>query len=650
MIATYRDRSPLVCIAAAASYGILLAVAKAVPRYDCIALPIVLWLVFRRLDDATPRGRAFGLHGVTLVLLGSFLLHLWTLGYEGRNAVFGGILPWSDSYDYYGDSLRLLHGDRFAEVGSKRPLFSVALAAILRVNGGDLRIAFVVFAVVGAWATALASLEVWKTHGYRSALVVYLALLFIERRWTGFVQTEHFGLPLGAIAFVLVWRANAMRGDPSAHARARRLVLAALFALTLALLARTGSFFVLPALGLWAARTFLPRDRRRRLGFLAVAGGVVLAGFAENRAIVAAAGSGVMFSDYPGIVYGMMHGKGFDHLGRKHPELSALPIGERVPAAWGVVRSEAKERPTLLAGGLLRSGAGLFVSPSGMFGYAWTNPDDHVLEDTPAVRASMREHGMVLGPLLLWRERLGLHSLLNAGAMALLGVALVVSSLGAAYVVFVRRRRDPELSLLRWSFAGILLSAPFLPPSITSGQQTQTATMAFAAALPAVVFLARRDRAAARPGPYTRLVLAPPAIGAALALAVVWMRVAPARPPPCGAEEHLVRVFSTTDVEVAASRPSVLAVRTNAEADLRASLPLLSKHNGELVRSVTPFIRPGTRYVFAYDACDSRAKVLVDDARALPASAGPGTWTPIEATPLATPAVLHVQRPVPVLP
>lgn len=640
---SFERRGPVLCIGAAVAYGLVLAVAKAVPRYDCIALPVVLWFVFRRLDAATPRGRVLGLHGVTLALVFAWLIHLWTLGYEGRNAVLGGILPWSDSHDYYGDSLRLLHGDRFLEVGSKRPLYSVALALLLRLTNGDLRIGFVIMAIVGAWATALAALEVWKTHGYKSALVVYLALLFVERRWTGFVQTEHFGLPLGAIGFALVWRANALRGDERFHARARRLVLAALFALTLALLARTGSFFVLPLLGLWAARTFLPKERRRRAGYLAIAAGVVVSGFAFNRAVVATCGSGVMFSDYPGIVYGAMHDEGFGYLGQTHPELEQLPIDRRVSAAWDVVKSESKEHPMLLASGLVRSGTGLFVSPLGMFGYVWTNPDDHVLEDGERVRASMKEHGIV-GPLVLWKRELGLYSLLSAGAMGLLGGALVLSSLGAIYVAFWRRRRDPELSLLRWAYAGILLSAPFLPPSITSGQQTQTATMAFVAALPAVVLLGRRldDPLPSAPA---RLVLAPATIGAVLAMTVAWMKLAPLRPPACGDASALVRVFATTDVEVAASRS--MALRKNAESDIRASLPLLAKHNPELTTSIEPYLKPGTRYVSAFDACDRAAKILVDDGHALPPSADAHAWTPIVAAPLATTSVMRVrQRPV----
>jgi hypothetical protein len=625
-------RPALLAIGAALAYGALLAVAKVVPRYDCIALVAFLFFIFRELDRASPRARTFGLHGVTVVLLGAYLVHLWTLGYEGRNAVFGGVLPWSDSHDYYGDSLRLVHGERFLEVGSKRPLYSVALAGLLRITNGDLRVCFVLMALAGAWATALAALEVWKTHGWKSALVVYLLLLFIERRWTGFVQTEHLGLPLGAIAFTLVWRAHYGKGP---NPRAPALVLAALFALTLALVARTGSFFVLPAIAIWAALRFY-RHIVRRLFFLVLAANVVMAGFVMNRAVVSSCGSGVLFSDYPGIVYGMMHDEGFGHLGQKHPELNELPIDQRVKASWAVVKSEAKAKPQLVAGGLVRSGLGLFLDPLGMFGYVWTNPDDFALEDGAKVRA--------VGPLKLWVRENGIYSLFNAVAMGALGAALVVSSVGAVVVVYWKRRHDPELSLLRWAYGGILLSAPFLPPSITSGQQTQTATMAFVAALPAVVFILEAKKPERSSSSLAWLV---PATGLALVLVVAWMKLAPSIPPPCipsSAPDTLLRVFARTDVEIARQRS--LSLRKNAEKDLRSNFPLLGKHNPELVGSVEPYLKPGTRYVSAYDACDRSVKIVVDDEHVLPASANASTWTSVRAKPLATSAIVRVQRPV----
>jgi hypothetical protein len=276
-----------------------------------------------------------------------------------------------------------------------------------------------------------------------------------------------------------------------------------------------------------------------------------------------------------------------------------------------------------------------------MFGYVWTNPDDHALEDGAKVRAA---GGLPIGALRLWVRENGVFSIFNAVAMGVLGAALVISSVGAVIVLYWKRRKDPELSLLRWAYGGILLSAPFLPPSITSGQQTQTATMAFVAALPAVVFILEGKRPE-RSSPY--LAWAAPATGLVLGLIVAWMKLAPATPPPCvpsSAPDTLLRVFAGTDVEISAKRS--LSLHENAEADLRSNLPLLAKHNAELVRSVEPYLEPGTRYVSAYDACDHSAKIVVDDERVLPPTANASTWTSVQTKPLATGAVVRAQRPV----
>jgi hypothetical protein len=634
---TSRARA-IASVSAALLYAIVLAWLKWVPRYDCITLVALLVGTFRVLDDAEEKDRTLALHAITQVLLGAFLVHLWTIGYEGRNAVFGGILPWSDSFDYYDDALRLVHGDRFTEFSSKRPIFGVVLAGLLRLSGGSLRFALVVCALAGGLAVAAVGREVWRTHGWKSALVVYLVLLFFERRWTGFIQTEHVGLPLGAIGFVLIWRANGCRkDDPS---RAQRLVLVGLLSMAVGLMARAGAFFVLPAIAVWAARFVVP-DKESKARFLGLAFGAMLGGFALHKVVLYATGTGVTFSDYPGIFYGLMHGEDYTYLSQTHPHLGTLSVTERVPEAWRIVTSEASSRPGLVVVGFAKSFAGLFTSPFGMFSYVWTNPDDHVLESKQAVDAAMAEHGIV-GPLLLWKRTLGLYSLLNAGAMGVLGAAFVLGAI-ASIVRLVRRRRDPDRGLLRWTTMGILCSAPFTPPWITSGQQVQTVTLAFAAALPAILLARTTTQAADDTGGKARdrIAWAPFGFVAALGVLVAMLRLAPSRPPACDASRaHVMMVYDGTTVIAAPAR--AMDLRRIAIDDLRFSARVLAKHNPELTDSLVPYLKDGARYVAAFDACDRRAKLLVDDEHVAIAD---GAYHPIDVEPLATPKVLHVQRP-----
>jgi len=144
----------------------------------------------------------------------------------------------------------------------------------------------------------------------------------------------------------------------------------------------------------------------------------------------------------------------------------------------------------------------------------------------------MQEHGL-LGPLFLWRNTLGTYSLLNAAAMGALGAALVIGTFVSIIVLFVKRLRSrrrradgaedetPELSLVRHAIAGVLLSAPFTPPWITSGMQVQTVTLAFVAAVPACALLARkRDD---EPPERDRIIVAPFAFAAVVLLFVAWL-------------------------------------------------------------------------------------------------------------------------------
>ena len=620
----------VVAIGAAVVYALVLAWGKVVPRYDCILLMGVLVGIFRVLRDVPRRIRTIGIHAVAQVLILSFLVHLWTIGYEGRNAVFGGIIPWSDSFDYLDDSLRLVHGERFTEFSSKRPIFGVVLAFLLKASWGSLRFALFVCAVVGAFAVALGALEVWKTHGVRSAFVVFIVLLFFERRWTGFIQTEHIGLPLGVIGFALFWRAHDCReADP---ARAKRLVLLGLFALSTGLMARAGAFFVIPALGIWAART-LETERAARLRFLGYCAAAAIFGFALHKTILFATGSGVTFSDYPGIAYGLLHGEDYTYLTQTHPELAAMSVGQRVPASWSIVSAEAASHPQLVVIGFAKSFAGLFISPFGMFSYIWTNPDDHIME-----------HGGTIG---LWLKELGIYSLVNAGVMGLMGGLFVLGTIYSLYVLLWKRRGDDDLSLVRHAAIGVLVSAPFTPPWITSGMQVQTVTMAFVAAIPAVILFAQEGDGPAVMLLPDRIRWVPVGFAAFLVLAVAWLRLGPVPAPYCDATTpHDLRPYWGTRVEVAPSRS--MDPNRIAEADLRASLVFLDKHNPELVKSIEPVLHPGTVYVTAFDACDRRAKILVDDHHTLDTTSS--SFRTMDVVPLATPKVLRLRPQPPVEP
>src|SRR5215467_1334955 len=180
----------LLVVGGAVAYSLLLVVERALPRHDALLLPVALYFGFRAIDEAPPRWRTGALAATTVVLTAGALLQLWTVGYEGRSAVIGGIVPLSDSHDYASDALRLVHGGKFA-YATRRPLFPALLALLLRATGSNLRVSLTLLACCGVAGIVLVTSEIWRTHGFRSAWLVYVLLYFFERRWAGFVQTEH---------------------------------------------------------------------------------------------------------------------------------------------------------------------------------------------------------------------------------------------------------------------------------------------------------------------------------------------------------------------------------------------------------------------------------------------------------------------------
>ncbi|MCL2723708.1 MAG: hypothetical protein FWD69_04645 [Polyangiaceae bacterium] len=646
------NRRALASVILIAAYAVAYAGPKTFPRYDCIVVTLLAAFVFHTGTKVSSRVRALLVHATTQLLVLGLLFHLWTLGYEGRNAIFGGILPWSDSHDFYNDALRLVHGVRFTEVSSKRPLFIATLAGLLKLTSGSLRASLAICAFAGGAAIAHAALEVWKIHGPKSALFVWLVLFFFVRRWAGFIQTEHFGLVFGVLAFILLWRAQTAKDDPK---RAARLAFAGMFAMALAMMARAGPLFILPVLIAWASLRLAPHGRR--VQYAIVASLACVLGIACHVAVLRATGAGVTFSDYPAIAYGLIHGKDFTYLLEVHPVLRNLPVADRVRESWRILASESAAHPLLVIEGLLRSFAALFVSPQGLFSHIWTNPDDRFLDDAAAVRDALAAHGP-LGIAFLWQARAGTFSMLNAIAMGLLGAGFVGAWAWSAFVLFVRRRKDASLSLLRWAIFGVLVSAPFTPPWITVAHQVETVAFAFVAALPAIILFGsqvkvdRSDpaRSFLRTDP---IAFVAPVFMLLLFVMIAWVRLTPpARPPTsaCTNGDRLMHLYTHNAISVVGERS--MDVTRKARADLETSIPLLGRHNPELTDSIVPFLHEGTRYVTVFDDCDDDTKIVVDDSGLLDGAVkrGGSPWVRLNVTALASPHVLHVNSYDPVDP
>jgi len=204
-------------------------------------------------------------------LFGLRLTAMWRMDKVNPHLV-GGLLPYSDASQYYTEALRLSEFGYFswASVNAGRPLWPGTIATVLSVTGGDLQIALALLTGIAAGACYCFARETRLSFGTATATLVLLALYLFYSQFIGLTSSEVLGLALGAVAAAVLLRA--------VRRSRRALFWSGLFLLCLAMQARPGAFFILPALVLWGTWAF-GVERRFRAVFMAGCCAAVALGF-----------------------------------------------------------------------------------------------------------------------------------------------------------------------------------------------------------------------------------------------------------------------------------------------------------------------------------------------------------------------------------
>jgi|GEM_PF-1512800 len=509
-----------------------------------VAAPAGLWLKYSYLTGplviaavchAISRCRNPWLTGgvVTVFMVSASLLVLigvWRAGVSD-GFMIGGLLPYSDAAGYYVDALRLLHGEKFSAFSSRRPLFPALLAGILNLADLDLRTTLVMLTAISMIAICLAARETQRTLGLGAGILMLISLFMFYRRYIGSTLTEHLGLTLGCLAFALICRASVTRRWGPA--------LLGLFLLSLGLNARAGPFLILPASVVWAAWTFRARHRSV-LPTLAIGGAVVLLGFVLNRVLLQVAGiPGAAYSNFSYTLYGLVFGGGWSLALQQHPELAALAPLEQANRVYALAWEEIRSNPWALAAGSLRAWTGFFVGRSGTwFSYIlYLSPD----------WADLREMLLADGVSAL-NFRRDLWVLLDVAARE--GWIIALNALLAVGVVVLWRNPRRPLALLTIAtWAGILLSVPFVPPWDADNMRAYATTLPFVIMLPVMGLFCRRPdklgwgtgEAGGAPSPsaglwsVSAILLALQVLGPMMGIAAGLARSAPGQEPRCPA-------------------------------------------------------------------------------------------------------------------
>lgn len=396
--------------------------------------------------------RAVALSGVA-VLFAMPLNGAWTTGIS-TGSFAGGLLPLSDAAGYTHDARRLLAGLHMSPFSSRRPLFSGLLASLLWATGGSLQAAVALLVLGVAAAAWVLGRAVARSHGPMAAVAAVVLLLAFYRRFAPTFQTEQLGLPLGALALAWLWQA-ALSG-------CTREASLGIGLLALALNARAGAFFVLPALLMWVATAAAP-GRRARLRAVGTGALAIALAFAANLTLMRLAGSpNLPFGNYSLTFYGLAAGgAGWRQAEADHPELRSLGDGERNRRALALALERIRRRPADLALGCARAVGDL---------------------------ASLGTTGIAC--------------FLPGGRGGLPVRILFVLAVAAGLARCWRERRQAWARLLLFAAGGFFASVPLVPPADADEMRAYAATFPVLAALAAVggLFLASWAAARLRPG------------------------------------------------------------------------------------------------------------------------------------------------------
>jgi len=377
-----------------------------------IIMCALMFFVFREQDNYW---KYIGLI-LTITLFMVPLLRLWQTAESSWNIVLG-LFPFLDATGYYLDAQRLIQGGLFSDFSGRRPLFASLLSVLLSLSGQNLQVTLIIFALLNGIVVFLFSLEIQKQLGpFPGVAVIYIAH-FLCRPFIGTLLTEQLGIPLGMVSLMLLIH--------SVRMQKKWEYATGLLLLTFALLARAGSFFILPMVFGYGIYLY-GKNRRDYLPLGIIFAASIIIPFFLNSQLgrFVAVPNSVQFGNFSDTLYGQaVGGKGWRQIILDHPEVANLQEPQRSQGIYRLAYLEIIHNPANLLLGAVQSWRG-FISPDFSFGY-----------------------------LNFGNETISKFSRLILVCLFWIGMWLIWS-----------RRSNPNAGLIFIILVGIFFSIPFIPP------------------------------------------------------------------------------------------------------------------------------------------------------------------------------------------
>ena len=351
-----------------------------------------------------------------LLILSIFALALAGVWADGKTEAWliSGVLPMFDATNYYIDALRLLAGGQFSEYSANKPLFSALFTMLLWIANHNLLNALALLTLLVGLGCYLLAEEIKRTHGSVFAAFVLVVIFIYYRAHSGIVRTENLGILFSVLGMAFLWRAITDYHRP--------YYITGVFVTSLALIARPGPMFILPAIVLWGAYFFKSKGKKFSWKLIFGGGVAISLAFAINFLLFWTLGErdSVPFGRFPYALYGLVSGGNYwTYVLEVNPSATEAEIYQMAFELF-------MEQPTLIVRGILYN-LSMFISNTGYGLYSY-----------------MRGESGLASSVSYW-------------------VLLSLSLTGI--LDWLRKRDNPYLGFVITATVGLIASVPFLPPT-----------------------------------------------------------------------------------------------------------------------------------------------------------------------------------------
>lgn len=305
----------------------------------------------RSLPSLSLNSRSASIAAASSIIALCFLVLLisWSNGGTQDVSATGGVLPYSDAIGYFEGAERLLYDGYLTQWTERRPLNAAFFAARLLFAGENFYGALAMQAGLAAAALFLATSAVFQTHGKVTALIFFAVCFSFVSSCLHRTLSEPLGISLGLLAFTLQWSGLANKSLMQ--------YASGIFVLSLALLARAGAMFMLPASVLFATFFFFSNWRGRCIAFIASIAAIGGAWLLNNGIIqLYGTSGGALLSNFSYVIYGLSQGgASWSQALTDFPQLNGAEESQIAKFLYERTIESVLAKPSLLFLGLAKS-------------------------------------------------------------------------------------------------------------------------------------------------------------------------------------------------------------------------------------------------------------------------------------------------------